>query len=348
MDFHTDAIPAPLKLGQGPGLLLAHGAGSDIQDSYGPVIERLAAVSTVVGPDLPGSGNCPLPQGPLTLDGTADHLVASAVRAGVESFAISGFSLGTAVAVRAATRHPERVTGLILSAGFACPDSRLRLVIDTWRALLRDTGNSRTLASYLSLVVGGPQWLDERTPEEIEEQLAQFATGMPAGADAQLALFDHIDVREDLRSITVPTLVVSPSADLIATPPSLTGARRRHPARRAGHAGLRPRHRRGAPGGVGRRDDEVPHRPARRRGPGRPAVTRTGDRARHRALHVRGPGGSPYARPVRPRRPPQATGRRPWSPTRPPRVLRPPTSPPWCRCRPPRARRPARPGRWLR
>ncbi|WP_334663118.1 alpha/beta hydrolase [Streptomyces cyaneofuscatus] len=218
MDFHADAIPAPLKLGQGPGLLLAHGAGSDIQDSYGPVIERLAAVSTVVGPDLPGSGNCPLPQGPLTLDGTADHLVASAVRAGVESFAISGFSLGTAVAVRAATRHPERVTGLILSAGFACPDSRLRLVIDTWRALLRDTGNSRTLASYLSLVVGGPQWLDERTPEEIEDQLAQFATGMPAGADAQLALFDHIDVREDLRSITVPTLVVSPSADLIATP----------------------------------------------------------------------------------------------------------------------------------
>ncbi|MFJ7062876.1 alpha/beta fold hydrolase [Streptomyces griseobrunneus] len=218
MDIDAASIPDPLKLGKGPGLLLAHGAGSDIQDSYGPVIERLTAVSTVVGPDFPGSGNCPLPQGRLTLDGTADYLVASAVRAGVESFAISGFSMGTAVAVRAATRHPDRVTGLILSSGFAYPNSRLRLVIDTWRALARDTRNPRTLASYLSLLVGGPQWLDGRSPEEVEEQVALFSAGMPVGADAQLAMFDHIDVREDLRTITVPTLVISPLADLITTP----------------------------------------------------------------------------------------------------------------------------------
>ncbi|MEU2820832.1 alpha/beta hydrolase [Streptomyces bacillaris] len=218
MNIHENPLPEPLKLGKGPGLLLAHGAGSDIQDSYGPVIERLSAVSTVIGPEFPGSGNHPLPRDPLTLDGIADHLVASAVHAGMEKFVISGFSMGTAVAVRAAARHPERVTGLILSAGFARPNPRLRLVIDTWRALARDTGNPRTLAAYLSLVVGGPRWLDERTPEEIEEQLALFSAGMPAGADAQLALIDRIDVREDLPTLAVPTLVVSPLADLIATP----------------------------------------------------------------------------------------------------------------------------------
>ncbi|MFE9457116.1 alpha/beta fold hydrolase [Streptomyces californicus] len=205
-------------MGKGPGLLLAHGAGSDIMDSFGPVLERLAEVSTVVGPEFPGSGNQPMPKGPLTLDGIADHVVANAVQAGLESFAISGFSMGTTVAVRAATRHPERVTGLILSSGFARANSRLRLVIDTWRALARNTDDPRTLAAYLSLVVGGPRWLDERTPEEVEEQLALFSAGMPVGADAQLALFDEIDVREDLRAITVPTLIVSPLADLITTP----------------------------------------------------------------------------------------------------------------------------------
>ncbi len=210
--------------GSGPELLLAHGAGSDIEDSFGPVLEELAARHTVVGPDYPGSGKTPLPGRQLTLDELADYLVESAVSAGVETFALAGFSMGSAVAVRAAARHPLRVTALALSAGFARPNPRLRMVIDTWRALGRraaETGSAedgRTLASYLSLVVGGTAWLDARTEEETEEQLAAFAAGLPPGMDEQLAVFDHIDVRPDLARIAVPTLVVSPSGDLITSP----------------------------------------------------------------------------------------------------------------------------------
>ncbi|MER6640817.1 alpha/beta fold hydrolase [Streptomyces microflavus] len=55
-------------------------------------------------------------------------------------------------------------------------------------------------------------------PGKVEEQVALFSAGMLVGTDAQLAMFDRIDVREDLRSITVPTLVISPLADLITTP----------------------------------------------------------------------------------------------------------------------------------
>lgn len=60
--------------GRGPGLLLAHGAGSDIEDSYGPILETLAGRRTVIGPDYPGSGDtpfrmahCPLIDWPITL-----------------------------------------------------------------------------------------------------------------------------------------------------------------------------------------------------------------------------------------------------------------------------------------
>ncbi|WP_116213002.1 alpha/beta fold hydrolase [Streptomyces olivoreticuli] len=203
--------------GSGPALLLAHGAGSDIQDSYGPILGELARRNTVVGPDFPGSGKVGLPDWPLSLDFLADYIVESAVCSGVESFALSGFSMGTAVAVRAAARHPERVTALVLSAGFARPSARLKLAIDTWRTLGRG-GDERTLASYLSLVVGGSTWLDARSTEEIEEQLALFAAGMPPGTDEQLALFEEIDVRGDLAGIRVPTLVISPSEDLLTTP----------------------------------------------------------------------------------------------------------------------------------
>ncbi|MER6214345.1 hypothetical protein ABT213_09810 [Streptomyces sp. NPDC001674] len=41
---------------------------------------------------------------------------------------------------------------------------------------------------------------------------------MPPGTDAQLALFDEIDIRADLARIDVPVLVVSPSGDLLITP----------------------------------------------------------------------------------------------------------------------------------
>ncbi|GGT19364.1 alpha/beta fold hydrolase [Streptomyces purpureus] len=209
---------APLLRGTGPELLLAHGAGSDVQDSYGPLIDDLTEYRTVIGPDYPGSGSTPLPGRPLTLDELADHIVESAVRHGADTFAISGFSMGCSVAVRAAVRHPERVTALILSAGFAHPNPRLRLAVETWRALGRHLPESRELAAYLSLMVGGPEWLDERSTDEIEEQLTLFAGGLPPGADAQLALFEHIDVRPDLARIAVPTLVVSPLRDLLITP----------------------------------------------------------------------------------------------------------------------------------
>lgn len=217
----TSSLPSSFSCsvwGSGPGLLLAHGAGSDVQDSFGPVIESLSVSRTVVGPDFPGSGSTPPANGPLNLDMLADGIVESAVQAGADSFAISGFSMGTAVAVRAAVRHPERVTALVLSAGFAFPTPQLRLAVETWRSLARRDPAGRELAAYLSLMVGGPDWLDGRSGAEVEEQLRLFAAGMPPGADAQLALFDHIDVRPDLARIRVPVLVVSAARDLLITP----------------------------------------------------------------------------------------------------------------------------------
>lgn len=209
---------SPLVHGTGPGLLLAHGAGSDVMDSYGPVAGLLAEHHTVVGPDFPGSGATPLPDGPLTLDQLADHIVESAVHQGVHRFAISGFSMGCAVSVRAAVRHPERVTALVLSAGFARPNARLRLIADTWRELGAAPGSERALAAYLSLLVGSREWLDARSARDMEEQLTLFSEGAPPGTDAQLALFEHIDVTADLARIAVPALVVSATGDLLTTP----------------------------------------------------------------------------------------------------------------------------------
>ncbi|MFJ6076302.1 alpha/beta fold hydrolase [Streptomyces sp. NPDC093065] len=59
--------------GSGPGLLLLHGTSSTGTGSWGTLLDALAAGHTVVAPDLPGSGNSPLPVGPLDLDTVADQ-----------------------------------------------------------------------------------------------------------------------------------------------------------------------------------------------------------------------------------------------------------------------------------
>lgn len=56
-----EATFARTVVGSGPGLALAHGAGSSVVGTYGPILDGLAARHTVVGVDYPGSGNTPDP-----------------------------------------------------------------------------------------------------------------------------------------------------------------------------------------------------------------------------------------------------------------------------------------------
>ncbi|MEU0466731.1 alpha/beta fold hydrolase [Amycolatopsis sp. NPDC006131] len=198
--------------GSGPGLLLAHGAGGGIEANFGPILDDLAGTHTVVGPDYPGSGATPRSDEPLTLDGLADSLVATAVSAGVERFTILGYSLGTAVAVRTATRHPERVTGLVLTAGFAHPTNQMRLAVDVWRELL-DLGNKELLAKYVTFAGVGAAYLNALSPQELEAALAGLA--VPEGTPEHVDLVASVDTRPELGRISVPTLVIGTRQDVL-------------------------------------------------------------------------------------------------------------------------------------
>lgn len=212
-----------LVRGTGPGLLLAHGAGGGIDANYGPVMDVLAERNTVVGPDYPGTGRSPAPPGvPLTLDGLADALVATAVEEGVETFAVAGYSLGVPVAVRAATRHPGRVTALALTAGFARPNPRLRLLAEVWRELLAagdGPAERRRLAGVMALLAFGAPALDALDRAAVDEAVRLGAGTVPAGTPAQLALLlGGVDVAAELPALRVPTLVVSTTQDALVTP----------------------------------------------------------------------------------------------------------------------------------
>ncbi|KAB2344761.1 alpha/beta fold hydrolase [Actinomadura rudentiformis] len=205
--------------GSGPGLALAHGAGGGIAANYGPILDALAAEHTVVGVDYPGTGETPRAATPFELDELADELVDAAVAEGLETFAISGYSLGTAVAVRAATRHPERVTALVLTAPFARPDTHFRLAASIW-SKLHASGDHTLLAEFLLLLANSPAALDSIPAADLAGVVHATAGSLPPGTPEHTEILPRVDVRADLARISVPTLVISTTRDRLV-PPSL-------------------------------------------------------------------------------------------------------------------------------
>jgi pimeloyl-ACP methyl ester carboxylesterase len=207
---------ARTRLGSGPGLLLAHGAGSSLAGTYGPVLEALAARHTVVGIDYPGSGDTPRSTTPLSVDDLADQLVAAADAEGLDRFAVSGFSLGGPVAIRAAARHPERVTALVLTAAFPRRDNRLALATSVWSKIAA-SGDRELLAEFLLMMALGAQVLESMPTEQLQQTLGYTAATAADGSSEQTDLVGQVDVRDDLAGITVPTLVVSTTEDRLTS-----------------------------------------------------------------------------------------------------------------------------------
>ncbi|MFD4263516.1 alpha/beta fold hydrolase [Streptomyces sp. NPDC058534] len=205
--------------GSGPALLLAHGAGGGIAGNFGLVLDDLAKDHAVIGPHYPGAGGTPVTTKPMDLDKLADALVASAVARGHETFTVLGESLGTTVAVRAATRHPDRVTGLVLTAGFPVADPVLAHASHLI-ALLGKAGEWDEVARLALLACLSESQLDGMSPAEVAEGAAQVKASLPAGMLDHFDLVSRVDVRRDLTDVTAPTLVFAPTGDRLVLPES--------------------------------------------------------------------------------------------------------------------------------
>ena len=85
--------------------------------------------------DLPGSGESDTPAGPYSTDGYADQVAAFLGAIGIERAHVAGVSLGAAVGMHLAARHPGRVRSLSLHSGWHASDDYLRIVVEQWRTL---------------------------------------------------------------------------------------------------------------------------------------------------------------------------------------------------------------------
>lgn len=170
--------------------------------------------------DLPGSGESDKPPGPYATDTYADQLAGFLGAIGVERAHVAGVSLGAAVGMHLAARHPERVRSLSLHSTWDRSDAYLRAVVEMWRAL---AGAMDTVADT---VIEGifpfcftPEMYAERP--EFVQALDDFVRGRPAQpreaflAQTEAALAH--DASSVLGQIAAPTLVTFGAHDLVCS-----------------------------------------------------------------------------------------------------------------------------------
>jgi pimeloyl-ACP methyl ester carboxylesterase len=210
-----DSVVEYLMEGTGPGLVLVHGTGGSAEANWGHLVDRFAQHWTVIRPNYSGSGNTTDEGGPLSVEQLAGQVLGAAKAAGKVPFDLVGFSLGAAVAAVVAARAPGLVRSLVLIAGFAdSADSYLKLEFSLWRELI--VRNRPALARLFLLTGLSHDYIASLGEAEIEASASSMVDGTNwEGLARQIEVNLTLDVREQIRSITRPTLVVGCTHDCI-------------------------------------------------------------------------------------------------------------------------------------
>jgi pimeloyl-ACP methyl ester carboxylesterase len=99
--------------GEGAPLVLLHG-GFGATGMFAPILPALAENRRVIAVDLQGHGRTADSDRPLRIESMADDIAALIAHLGLAHATVMGYSLGGAVALQTAIRHPEAVDRLIV------------------------------------------------------------------------------------------------------------------------------------------------------------------------------------------------------------------------------------------
>ncbi|MDI6831411.1 MAG: alpha/beta hydrolase [Actinomycetota bacterium] len=200
--------------GERAALMLVHGwiGSSALWDLMLPL---LSPAYLVLAPDLPGHGGAETPPDfSFTLDGFSSFIEEAARAAGASSLILVGHSMGGAIALHHAFRHPESVRRLVLmdtpyrSRSLAWPN-RLPFLEAALRAVSPFWGE-RTYARFIKSSVCKP----ERLPEEFLRRAAARAFLVDRRAlIATTYLVRHLDLSREAAGVKMPVLVIHGEQD---------------------------------------------------------------------------------------------------------------------------------------
>ena len=203
--------------GTGEPLILIPYTAAD-HACYAFQVAEYAKHFTCISLDLRGTGETDKPEGAYSTEVLADDVAAFMQAAGIKKAHISGMSLGAAIGMWLAAKHPDKVQSLSLHGGWTKTDLFIRTVLQGWQAL------AKALESVPEMVILAifPWCL---TPElyaakpDYIQSLADFVRSRPAQPLAAFiqqsnAVIAH-DVEAQLGRITAPTQLTFGRTDLL-------------------------------------------------------------------------------------------------------------------------------------
>jgi 3-oxoadipate enol-lactonase len=202
-----------------PTVVLLHGWMSTADSNWFAVYEPLGADYRVVAPDLPGHGRGLRTAGPFSLERSADDLVLLLDRLGIAEVIACGYSMGGAIALQLARRHPGRVRGLVLCAT-ALEWQATWYDRAAWRLLplldvaVRAGVDRRLSVRLIDHLAAGDELVAAWRPHLLGE-LGRFDPRAAVGAGRALAAFD---ARPFAAALDVPTAVVTTLRDRTVRP----------------------------------------------------------------------------------------------------------------------------------
>ncbi|HET7395060.1 MAG TPA: pimeloyl-ACP methyl ester esterase BioH [Gammaproteobacteria bacterium] len=215
MKLHTEVR------GSGPELVLVHGWGVN-SGVWQPIVPLLAKHYRVTSVDLPGHGASSKVSMPVSLAAVTQQVLEVA-----PSFAIwLGWSLGGLVCLQIAAHFSVRVRGLILSNTtprfitaadwpHAMPPAQLDVFATELTLDFADT-----VRRFLALQVMGDQHA-RATLRALRDSVLSRGDPDAGSLAAGLSILRDSDLRDDLRHITAPTLVMAGAYDRVT--PSQAG-----------------------------------------------------------------------------------------------------------------------------
>jgi pimeloyl-ACP methyl ester carboxylesterase len=184
--------------GDGPPLVLLHGAYMSIDTNWDALIPTFAATHKVIAVELQAHGHTSDRDTPITYEGMSEDVAALLDHLEIEKAAIFGYSMGASVGIRLAMDHPDKVERLIVASGGinydAYPDGFYEMI--------------ETITP--EMMAGSPF-------EEEYNRLSPNPDGFPTLVEKLKALdLDRFAWDEEaFAAIDVPTLLVFGDADVI-------------------------------------------------------------------------------------------------------------------------------------
>jgi len=183
--------------GTGEPLVILHGAYMTIE-AMGELVPSFAETRQVIAVELQGHGRTADIDRPITYEQMADDVAALLRHLGTEDTDLFGYSMGGAVALQVAIRHPGVVRKLVVVSASYTSDGAHPELLEMIPTLTPEA------------FAGSP----------IEEEYLRLAPN-PAGFPTLVAKLKRLDMepfawpQEEIRGISAPTLIIVGDSDAI-------------------------------------------------------------------------------------------------------------------------------------